>query len=98
MRGAWRVRRQGGDTWEWEGVTSTPTRGEIRGMGGRDEDADKGGIFKRGSGTGRYAQVQTGAPYRVMHVQGNQGAHARSAGVDLISQTVNILHNGTSDI
>ena len=75
---------KGGDTWE---------------MGKRDEDADKGGIFKRGSGTGRYARVQTGAPYRVMHVPlANQGAHARSAGVDLISQTVNILHNGTSDI
>ena len=66
------------------GVASTPTRGRYMGMGGRDEDADKGGdtwemgkrdedadkggIFKRGSGTGRYAQVQTGALYRVMHV------------------------------
>ena len=42
-RGAWRVRRQGGDTWGWEGVTRTPTRGRYVGMGERDEDADKGG-------------------------------------------------------
>ena len=55
-------------------------------MGERDEDADKGKYIPMcGNGTRLYAQVQTGAPYRVMHVPlANQGSHARSAGVDLI--------------
>ena len=52
---------KGGDTWEKGSVTKTPTRGRYVGMA-------RGGIFKCGSGTRRYAQVQTGAPYPVMHL------------------------------